>query len=37
MWGTTSGDGEGGLPVPGFNFILVIFALFSLAYCKREV
>ena len=31
-----SGD-EGGLPVPGFNFILVIFALFSLAYSKREV
>ena len=32
-----SGDDEGGLPVPGFNFILVIFALFGLAYSKREV
>ena len=30
-------DDEGGLPVPGFNFILVIFALFGLAYSKREV
>ena len=34
--GSGSGD-EGGLPVPGFNFILVIFALFGLAYSKREV
>jgi len=31
-----SGD-EGGLPVPGFNFILVIFSLLILAYSKREV
>ena len=30
-------DDDGGLPVPGFNFILVIFALFGLAYSKREV
>ena len=30
-------DDEGGLPVPGFNFILVIFALFGLAYSKREL
>ena len=35
--GSGSGDDEGGLPVPGFNFILVVFALFGLAYCKREV
>jgi len=34
---TSSSDDEGGLPVPGFNFILVIFALFSLAYSKREL
>ena len=30
-------DDEGGLPVPGFNFILVIFSLLILAYSKREV
>ena len=34
---TSESEDEGGLPVPGFNFILVIFALFSLAYFKREV
>ena len=35
-----SEDDEGGLidrVVPGFNFILVVFALFGLAYSKREV
>ena len=30
-------DDEGGLPVPGFHFILAIFSLFGLAYSKREV
>ena len=34
---STGSADEGGLPVPGFNFILVIFTLFSLAYSKREV
>ena len=34
---TSESEDEGGLPVPGFSFILVIFALFSLAYFKREV
>jgi len=34
---TSNSDDEGGLPVPGFNFILVVFALFGLAYSKREV
>ena len=34
---TTGSEDEGGLPVPGFNFILVVFALFGLAYSKREV
>ena len=34
---TNGTEDEGGLPVPGFNFILVIFALFGLAYSKREV
>ena len=34
---TTGSEDDGGLPVPGFNFILVIFALFGLAYSKREV
>ena len=32
-----SGDDEGGLPVPGFNFILVIFALLCVTYSKREL
>ena len=34
---TTGSEDDGGLPVPGVNFILVIFALFGLAYSKREV
>ena len=35
---TNSNDDEDGLlSVPGFNFILVIFALFGLAYSKREL
>jgi len=33
----SGGDDEGGLPVPGFNFILVIFALLCVTYSKREL
>jgi len=33
----SGGDDEGGLPVPGFNFILVIFALLCVGYSRREL
>ena len=33
----SGGDDEGGLPVPGFNFILVLFALLCVTYSKREL
>ena len=35
--GSESEDESSSLPVPGFSFLLVIFALFGLAYYKREV
>ena len=33
----TESDDDGGLPVPGFNFVLAILAILSLGYSKREV